>query len=278
MNFLRYFLVERPSLTAPRTYETFKAEMGGTLRLWLKPRWEHDHLEKFVDGGIDYSIISGCWVHERAASILRHRDANQIDCLMLDTTWSVMREYVTAILVAVSHNTAIPLSYAFGPVEDCELYQIFADIFKEPEFGVKLSDFLLESDQGSGLKKYAGMNCIKQRFCLRHFLATLKDRVFGVYVHYLVKTQTMAEFTALRDAYRPQLHEAIARLPMSGLERAQEEFAKAGLKESTLGSNGRQIRFLGVLPSVMSVFSGVLSFTLFHSPALRSFVLPVSIH
>jgi hypothetical protein len=36
---------------------------------------------------------------------------------MLDTIWTVMRQYVTSILVEVSRNTAIALAFAFGPAE-----------------------------------------------------------------------------------------------------------------------------------------------------------------
>jgi hypothetical protein len=82
---------------------------------------------------------------------------------MADTTSSVLRLYVCAILVGVSHNTAVQLGYAFGPTEDCELYQIFADIF-EGKFGIKVSEFILESDQGSGLRKFAKGLEATQRF------------------------------------------------------------------------------------------------------------------
>jgi hypothetical protein len=119
---------------------------------------------------------------------------------------------VTAILVAVSHNTAIPLAFAFGPVKCSDLDEILAGILRD-KFHIDLPAFTLELDQDSGLRKFARDNKLTQRFCLRNFLATLKDQVFGVSVHCLVKAQTKEEFKHLQEAYRRQLHGAISRLP-----------------------------------------------------------------
>jgi hypothetical protein len=106
----------------PDTYETFKARARGFLKLSLKRRWQQDHLELFYDDETEYSIVGGCWFDARTGSILRNHAVNQIKCVMLDTTWDIMRLYITAYLVAISRNTAIPLGFAFGAVEDCELY------------------------------------------------------------------------------------------------------------------------------------------------------------
>jgi hypothetical protein len=92
-----------PKYTPPhQTFETFKTAFDGYLKIWLSPRWSRDHLEPFQDHAVDYSILSGCWVHPAAADILRNRDVNCLDCLMLDTTWSVLRQYVTAFPVVIS--------------------------------------------------------------------------------------------------------------------------------------------------------------------------------
>jgi hypothetical protein len=48
---------------------------------------------------------------------------------MIDTTWSIMSDYVTAIMVAISHNTALPLAFSFGPVEDAEIDDTFYKCF-----------------------------------------------------------------------------------------------------------------------------------------------------
>jgi hypothetical protein len=210
------------------TFETFQSELGGLLKMWVKPRWDSDQLEEFTSDDVSYSIISGCWVHPLAASILQNREQNHICCLMMDTTWSIMRQYVTAFCIAVAYNTAIPLAFAFGRVEDCELYNLFWDVFLT-RYGIDLSKFRLESDQGSGLCKFAREHSITQRYCLRHLLATFKDKIFGVYLHYLIKARTLREFDALREAYRGPLHRAISVLGSHGLKRADKEFSKAGL-------------------------------------------------
>jgi hypothetical protein len=233
--YVRYlFSILKPPKHAIETYTraSFERKIGGFLQLWVKPRWQSDHLQAFDYEGVQMSIVSGCWVHPSAPSILENSEGNLITCLMADTTWTVMREYVTAILVAISHNTAIPLAFSFGPIEDSNLYDMFYNIFNE-RFNLNLSRFTLESDQGSGLARFARMHGIVQRFCLRHFLATLKDHVFAVFVHFLVKVETQAELSLLLEYYRLPLHQSIERVDQSrtgdGLKRAQREFTKAGL-------------------------------------------------
>jgi hypothetical protein len=146
----------------------------------------------------------------------------------MDTTWPVLRLYLIVILMTVPHNTAIPLAFAFGPAEDCTLYDIFADIL-EKRFGVLLSEFILDSDHGPGLRKFARDHEAMRCFCLVHFLATLEDRTFGHFVAYPVKAYPVEECKLLRRAYRSQVHEAIRRFPLTGLKRARGEFATADL-------------------------------------------------
>jgi hypothetical protein len=67
------------------------------LKIWLKPRWRHGHLEPFINDGAEYSIINGCWVHPHASRILENPEDNRICCIMMDATWSVIRECVTSI-------------------------------------------------------------------------------------------------------------------------------------------------------------------------------------
>jgi hypothetical protein len=132
--------------------------------MWLVPRWS-----RTISGLFEIMTLS---IRLSAAvSIRRDRDLNCIDCVMFDTPWAVIRQYVTAFLGAVSHNTAIPLAFAFGRAENCELYDSFHNIFQD-RFKVDLSLLTLELDQGSGLGKDARSHSIKHRSCLRHFLAT----------------------------------------------------------------------------------------------------------
>jgi hypothetical protein len=74
-------------------------------------------------------MISGYGVHPAAASILRNRDTNCIDSILMDTTWPVLTQYVTLFLVIISRNMAIPLAFAFGRAENCEMYDSFWSVF-----------------------------------------------------------------------------------------------------------------------------------------------------
>jgi hypothetical protein len=105
-------------------------------------------LESYDHNGTNYSVLSCYWVAPQVRSILLN---NEIDGLMTDTSFRVMRQYYTAIPVAVNHNVGIPLAISFGPRESSELYDAFYQAFHR-EFGFKLKDYILESDQGSAVK------------------------------------------------------------------------------------------------------------------------------
>jgi hypothetical protein len=60
---------------------------------------------------------------------------------MMDTAWTVIWQYVTGILVAVSRDTAIPLSFAFGPSETTDLSSQFYDVFQK-EYDLEVSRFV----------------------------------------------------------------------------------------------------------------------------------------
>jgi hypothetical protein len=147
---------------------------------------------------------------------------------MMDTTWTVLRLYVTALLIAVSRTGAVALAFAFGRIESAELYELFWTLFHE-ELHIELSEYILESDQGSGRWKFARLRLFTHRFCMGHFLASLKDGICPVYVHYLVETRTEHEFGVLCESYRPILHTAMRSISNDGLGRVRTELGKAGL-------------------------------------------------
>jgi hypothetical protein len=66
---------------------------------------------------------------------------------------------------------SISLAFAFDSVESQSLYKNFYTIFKE-RFRIDLSSFVLESDQGLGLKRFCDTYQIPQRICVRHPFAT----------------------------------------------------------------------------------------------------------
>jgi hypothetical protein len=136
--------------------------------------WSWDHFQVFTDAGVKYSINSCRWIHPLTASILREGNTNCMTCMMLDTTWNIIHDYVTSILVAISRNIVIPLTFGFSSVEDFEIYNCFWTTFLD-KFEINLSSFILLSDQGSGLRKFAQLHEFTQlheflqRICLRHY-------------------------------------------------------------------------------------------------------------
>jgi hypothetical protein len=110
----------RPERAPPPSFQTFAA-FGGDLKLFLESRDHNPHLELAEHEGTLYSIVSGVYLCPSAQAILRAKEFNKLVCIMLDTTWTVMQQYVTSILIAVSRNTALTLVFAFGPTETVDL-------------------------------------------------------------------------------------------------------------------------------------------------------------
>jgi hypothetical protein len=123
-----------------------------------------------------------------------------IDGLMLDTTWHVLRQYVTSLLMAVYRNVAVPLGFTFGVAETVDLYNQHYGAFAQL-FGFELQKYILKSDQGSTLSPFCQLKEQRQLFCLRHFLLSLKRKEFNLAAGNLGKCRTEDEFVALRSMY-----------------------------------------------------------------------------
>jgi hypothetical protein len=183
-------------------FEKFK-QYGGCFKLEIQPREGRDGMQSYQIEDREFSIVGGCYIHRLARSILANRERNGITCLMTDTTWSVMRPYATAFMVAVAYNTQIPLGFAFRSVETHKLDKNFQTEFQR-HFNIDLSKSIVESDQGSGLKGFCESCHIVHRIRVRHFLVTLIDHVFAVYVTDLMKCKSREEFIALsKEYYQP---------------------------------------------------------------------------
>jgi hypothetical protein len=213
-------------ITITMNYDGFK-KYGGYLHFLLQERHPSDEMEKWVENEQEWSIMSGLYIHPLSPSIIRHRDENRIAGLMMDTTWSVTRLYVTAILVAVSRNTSIPLAFAFGPAETTDLYAQFYESF-QTQYQIDLGRFIVESDQGAALKAICREHGNPHRACLRHFLARLKHPYFSVYVADLVRARTNEEFQLLCKHYHPILKSVVSQSPELRTA-ADQTFKKAGL-------------------------------------------------
>jgi hypothetical protein len=187
-------------------------------------------METWVSDGLKYSNMGGIYVHPAAASIIHHKEENHIAGLIMDTTWTVMRLYVTAILVAISRNTAIPLAFSFGASETTELYRNFYQLFQK-RYGISIGKWIVESDQGPALKAICKENGNPHRICLRHFLARLKHPYFSVCVAEFVRARTEGEFNMIRESYFKFLQAAIQGNP-DMRHAAERESRKAGLSSN----------------------------------------------
>jgi hypothetical protein len=123
----------------------------------------------------------------------------------MDTTWNVMGQYVTAMLMAVFFNVGIPLALAFGPGETTELSSMFDASVLEP-FQIDLSNYVMESDQGSALEAIAHEHHPgRHLLCLRRFLSGLKIKRFNFEVGNLVKARSHAAFELVKASYDIQI-------------------------------------------------------------------------
>jgi hypothetical protein len=174
--------------------------LPGLLGLDLSEPSSRDKLlQSFKYDDHDWSILSGYWVSPFAESVLRRHD---IDGLIMDTTFTVMSRYYTAILVAVYHNVGIPLAISFAPRESIELYNTFYRVFQR-EFDIDLATYILESDQDSALKA-VGQRHPRHLFCLRHVLKSLHTKNcgrFGSIVGNLISARSEKELKLLLKVY-----------------------------------------------------------------------------
>jgi hypothetical protein len=180
----------------------FRAAVEGDLFVRTCLRHPTDNFEIFQENGEFFSKIGGCYISPFALSIFQ-KNTSILDGIMLDTTWRVMRLYVTSILMVILANVGIPVAFAFGPVEDSNLYETFFTTFMEV-YNIDLSIYVLESDQGSALKSIASKYGNQHLACLRHFLVSLKQSKFSYQVGNLVKCRVLKDFITLKEIYEKE--------------------------------------------------------------------------
>jgi hypothetical protein len=124
------FAIEKLHRSGVLTEMTFRSTVPGYLHLETSKQVHGDNFETVLRDSETYSILGGWYLSPWSRSIL---EDNAIDGLILDTTWHVLRQYVTALIMAVYCKVGVPLGFSFGVAETVELYQqqytSFAEVF-----------------------------------------------------------------------------------------------------------------------------------------------------
>jgi hypothetical protein len=167
----RFLFVLRAAFAMPRrahrvlSEETFAGIIPGYLHLHIGLRVDGDPFEMVTRGGIRYSILPGWYISPWAASVLTR---NPMDGILLDTTWRVLRQYLTAIVMAVYGNVGVPLAIAFGIAETVALDEQFYTALDQL-FQLDLSQYIMETDQGPALCALCTRHQQRHLLCLPHF-------------------------------------------------------------------------------------------------------------
>lgn len=140
-------------------------------------------------------VIRGCYLSPFAKSIIND-NFNLIDGLIFDGTFKILKHYVTCIIMAVSHNTSIPLGFTFSPFEDSYLYKNIFQTFLEIA-NIDLSNFVIESDQGDELLSVCKKYHCKHLCCQRHLSLNLLKKKYGFEAYKLISCRCQKDFQLL---------------------------------------------------------------------------------
>jgi hypothetical protein len=168
----------------------------GRLFLYLAVPQPDDNRHRVNHNDFEYSVLSSVCLSALVAAALVN---NEIDGLILDTTFKKIRQYHTAILLAIIHNVGLPLGFAFGQQESIDLYDHFYMTFRD-ELGINLTRCVLLSDQGAALKAIGGRHPL-HLFCLGHLLQVLDKYKHGQAIGNIVKACGRKEFEMLCRLY-----------------------------------------------------------------------------
>ena len=172
----------------------FKRDAQGYIKFILTDELS-DSFDSIIVDGNKYSVVNGIYITPYTVSILKN-NPTILNGLMLDTTWKVMYNYVTSILVASVCNVSVPLGFSFGKSETKDEYQLLFSFFKS-KLNIDLSNYIIESDQGSALKSVCSDNSCIHLACLRHLLVSLKYDEFSYDAAKLVKAKSMTDFEVI---------------------------------------------------------------------------------
>jgi hypothetical protein len=168
----------------------------GRFVLYLAAPQPDDNRHRVNHNDFEHFVLSGVWLSALAAAALVN---NEIEGLILDTTFKVIRQYHTAILLAIIQNVGLPLDFSFGLQESIDLYDHFYTTFRN-EHGINLTRYVLLSDQGAALKAI-GRRQPLHLFCLCHLLQGLNKYKHRQPIGNIVKARGRKEFEVLYRLY-----------------------------------------------------------------------------
>jgi hypothetical protein len=130
--------------------------------LLLKIFTSHDNenFEKYLYNNLLCTIIVGCYINPYGKSILSN---NQVDFIVMDTTFRLLPKYVTSILYAVCFNTGIPIGVNSAQTESKKIYLIFYEAVST-YLGIDLKKFKVLSVAGKSLRSDCECFNIQQFF------------------------------------------------------------------------------------------------------------------
>ena len=188
-----------------QSLDAFLKNTLGYLHLTLTQYSERDHFETIEIENQKYSILNGIYIAPTTKSVFTD-NSEMIDGILMDTTWKVIHKYVTSILMCSSYNVGVSLAFAFGGSEDRDLYNMFIEKFKSI-IGIDLTNYYVESDQGSALRSVCDKFKKTHLACLRHFKVSLKTQKYSFIVCNLISCRSKFDFDNLAKTYAKMLKE-----------------------------------------------------------------------
>lgn len=186
----------RPHFNSIFNLELLQQKNQGFLRLYVtdikNPSLFKLDEKKFV--------VKGAYVSPFAKSIL-NKD-NFLNGIQIDGTFKVIHKYVTCIILGIAYNTGIPLGFTFSKFEDENLFNLIFKIFIETT-GVDLSNFTIQSDQGTAIISSCDKHGCTHIFCLKHLITSFKNKKFSFEASQLVKCSCQKDFDTLVNSFNP---------------------------------------------------------------------------
>ena len=176
-------------------------------------------------------ILSATYLSPFAQNLVQD---NKINGIQLDTTWSILKNYVTSIPTLICQNVGIPIGFQIGLHEDTSIYTDFFENF-ENCFGFRINDYIkiAQSDQGRSLSAAIGERCMQYICCLRHLLVSLGKTKFSSQIGKLVTAPNIREYEKLKSIYESSWCQ---------LSKSDMDLLKADLKKVGLTFSRRKIK------------------------------------